>query len=290
MILVFGGQGQLGQELSRAARDRDIAIAALSRADADIAHRGQVEAALRRHRPGVVINAAAYTAVDRAEDEYDAASRANADGAATLAAACAAADIPLVHISTDYVFDGTKSGAYVETDAVAPLSVYGRTKAAGEAAIRATAPKHLVVRTAWLYGAFGTNFLRTILRLAQEREELRVVSDQYGTPTSGGELASALLTIAPRLFGSEPPWGTYHFSGTGITSWHGFAEWIVDVQARHTQRRPRVVPIATPDYPTRATRPANSALDSTLFQQVFGIKADHWATASGRVIDALMRT
>jgi dTDP-4-dehydrorhamnose reductase len=289
VILVFGGHGQLGQELSRSAGDRGIAVRTLSRADADIARPDQVAAALGRHRPGVVINAAAYSAVDRAEDDYEAAQRANCDGAATIAAACAAADIPLVHISTDYVFDGCKSGAYLETDAVAPLSVYGRTKAAGEAAVRAAAPKHLIVRTGWLYGAFGKNFLRTILQLAQEREELRIISDQYGTPTSAHELASALLSIAPRLLRNEPLWGTYHFSGTGIASRYDFAQWIVDIQARHTHRRPRLVPIATQDYPTRATRPANSALDSTRFRQVFGITADHWRSASERVIDTLLR-
>jgi dTDP-4-dehydrorhamnose reductase len=260
----------------------------LSREDADITRPDQVDAALRRHRPDVVINSAAYTAVDQAEDEHDAAFRVNLDGATILAAACAVAEVPLIHISTDYVFDGTKADAYVESDIVDPIGVYGKSKAAGEAAVRSGAPKHVIVRTAWLYGEFGNNFLRTILRLAGERDELRIVADQYGTPTSTGALANAILSIVPRICDNKALWGTYHFTGTGVTSWHGFAEWIVGVQARYTGHQPRVVAIASDDWPTRATRPANSALDSSLFHKTFGIGSEHWTIESERVITALL--
>ena len=289
MILVFGGNGQLGQELSRQSRQQGAPLTALPRADADITNPHQVSAAIRRYQPRIVVNAAAYTAVDQAEDELEDALSVNVHGPAILAASCHAANVPLVQISTDYVFDGKKHGAYCETDAIAPLGAYGRTKAAGEAAVRGAATRHLIIRTAWVYGEFGKNFLKTILRLAGERDELRIVADQYGNPTSTSALASAILSIAPRLTNDNTPWGTYHFSGTGVTSWYGFAEWIVAVQARHTRRKPKVIPIATQDYPTKAARPANSALDCSLFQRVFGIVPEPWTFDSERVATALLR-
>ena len=290
MILVFGGGGQLGQELNRSAADRNIALAALPRSEVDIADVAQVAAAIRRYNPNVAVNAAAYTNVDQAEEDYETALRANAHGPGVLAGACHAADMPLVHVSTDYVFDGTKTGPYIETDAIAPIGAYGRSKAQGEAAVRAAAPKHLIIRTAWVYGEFGKNFLKTIIRLASERDELRIVADQHGCPTSTGEIASAILSIAPRLQKEDTPWGTYHFSGSGVTSWHGFAEWIVAAQARHTRRKPTVTPIHTRDFPTRAARPANSALDCSLFTKMFGITPASWTIESERVINALLRT
>lgn len=289
MILVFGGNGQLGQELARKAVEHGAALVALPRSEADITSTDQVDAAIHRYKPNVIVNAAAYTAVDQAEDEYDIALRANAHGPAVLAAACQSADIPLIHISTDYVFDGKKAGAYLETDAIAPIGVYGRTKAAGETAVRDCMPKHLIIRTSWVYSEFGKNFLKTILRLARERDELRIVADQHGSPTSTAALASAILSIAPQLRNENTRWGTYHLSGTGVTSWHGFAEWIVAVQARHTKRKPMVLPITTQDYPTKAARPANSALDCTLIKNVFGIAPEGWTKDSERVTDALMR-
>ena len=289
MILVFGGNGQLGQELARKAVEHGAPLTALPRSEADIANADQVDAAMRRYKPGIVVNAAAYTAVDQAEDEYDIALRANAHGPAILAAACQSADIPLIHFSTDYVFDGKKNGAYCETDAVAPIGAYGRSKAAGETAVRDGMPKHLIIRTSWVYGEFGKNFLKTILRLAKERDELRVVADQHGSPTSTAALASAILSIAPQLRNENTRWGTYHFSATGVTSWHGFAEWIVAVQARHTNRKPKILPITTQDYPTKAARPANSALDCTLIRHAFGIAPEAWTKDSERVTNALMR-
>ncbi len=289
MILLFGGNGQLGQEITREAANHGIPIAALSRAQADIAEAEQVSEALRLHRPGIVVNAAAYTNVDQAEDEYDLAMRANAHGPTVVAAACKAAELPFIHISTDYVFDGSKTEPYIETDPIAPIGAYGRSKAAGEDMVRAATPMHVILRTAWVYGEFGKNFLKTILRLASERDELRVVADQRGNPTSTREIARTVLSLAPRLKNKAGPWGTYHFAGGGITTWYGFAEWIVRVQARHTQREPRIVPISSKDYPTRAKRPANSALNCDLFARVFGMNAAPWRQESERVIDSLLR-
>ena len=235
------------------------------------------------------MNAAAYTNVDQAEDDYETALRANAHGPAVLSAACHAADMPLIHVSTDYVFDGTKAGPYVESDPIAPIGAYGLSKAAGETAVRDGMPKHLIIRTSWVYGEFGKNFLKTILRLAKERDELRVVADQHGSPTSTAAIASAILSIAPQLRNENTRWGTYHLSGTGVTSWHGFAEWIIAVQARHTSRKPAILPITTLDYPTKAARPVNSALDCTLIRQVFGIAPEAWTKDSESVTNALMR-
>jgi dTDP-4-dehydrorhamnose reductase len=284
VILVFGN-GQLGQELARAARMRSTPLRALARADVDIAQRDALASAVQRWRPVMVVNAAAYTKVDAAETDVDAATRANAIGPGVLAQACADAGVPLVHVSTDYVFDGTKSEAYVETDPIAPLGVYGRTKAAGEAAVRDALPRHVILRTSWVYGEFGHNFLKTVLRLAQTRDELRIVADQRGCPTSTRELASAILDIAPRLTAREDIWGTYHFAGTGVTTWHGFAARIVAAQAPVTGRKPRVTAIATAEYPTAAQRPANSELDSGLFARTFGVRARPW----GEEADAIAR-
>jgi dTDP-4-dehydrorhamnose reductase len=276
MILVFGGDGQLGRELARAAGRHAIPLAAIGRTRADIADRASVEQALNEIAPSLVVNAAAYTKVDLAEREIAAAERDNAAGPGILAAACAAADIPIIHLSTDYVFDGTKPGPYLETDTINPLGVYGRTKAAGEEAVRGTFANHLILRTAWVYGEFGSNFLKTIVRLARERDELRVVADQRGSPTSTRDLATAILHIASRLTAREPAWGTYHFTGTGITTWHDFAKRIVAAQALLTGHNPKVTAIATTDFPTAARRPANSALDSSRFEQMFGVRARPW--------------
>ena len=198
MILVFGGNGQLGRELTRASAARQIPLTALSRAQADISDRTAVHAAFASQRPSLVVNAAAYTKVDLAETEPEAARQGNELGPAIVGDACAAAGVPLVHISTDYVFDGRKLGAYVEGDPIAPIGAYGRSKAAGERAVRQATAQHLIMRTSWVYGEFGQNFLKTMLRLATTRDELRVVDDQRGCPTSTRDLADAILRIAPR--------------------------------------------------------------------------------------------
>lgn len=274
VILIFGGGGQLGQELQRAAAARKMPFAAPSHADADICDEAAVARAIRAARPGLVVNAAAYTKVDLAEQEPEAARLGNAIGPGVIAAACAGADAPLIHVSTDYVFDGAKTGPYVETDPMAPLGVYGASKAAGEEAVRARAPRHVILRTSWVYGAFGNNFLKTMLRLAQERDELRVVADQRGCPTSTRDIAGAILRIAPHL--SPDTYGLYHFSGRGAASWCEFAKRIIEAQAPFTGRRPAVAAIATADYPTPARRPANSVFDCGKFERAFGFAASPW--------------
>jgi dTDP-4-dehydrorhamnose reductase len=276
VIVVFGGTGQLGGELTRAAAARHVALQALSRAEADIADAAAVAAALKRWRPDLVVNAAAYTNVDGAESHFAEARRANEIGPAVIAEACAQAGAAMVHISTDYVFDGGKDGAYRESDPVRPINAYGRSKAAGEDAVRRALDRHVILRTAWLYSAFGRNFLKTILQLAEARTELRIVADQHGSPTSARELAEAILHIAPRLAAEPRLSGTYHFTADGATTWCGFATCIVAAAAPITGHQPRLTPIKTADYPTPAQRPANSRLDCSLFAQTFGLTPRPW--------------
>jgi len=293
VIVVFGGNGQLGRELARAAALRAIPLTTLSHADVDIAKSSAVASVLSCLKPTLVVNAAAYTKVDLAETNVEEARWANEIGPAVLARACADAQLPMVHVSTDYVFDGTKEGPYLETDRVCPISTYGRTKAAGEQAVRDYLEHHVILRAAWLYSEFGHNFLKTILRLAASRDELRVVADQRGTPTSARELAEAIVRLAPRLAhqvrqGQEQVWGTYHFTAAGVTTWHGFANRIVAVQAPLSGRSPRVSPITTADYPVAARRPANSQLDCSLFAKIFGFSGRHWTEAADKTTKALV--
>jgi dTDP-4-dehydrorhamnose reductase len=287
-ILLFGAGGQLGRELSALAAERGIPLVGLTRTEGDITNAAAVAAALQAHRPALVVNAAAYTAVDRAESDTLAAYAVNAEGPAILAEATAAAGVPLLHISTDYVFDGSKPGPYLESDAVTPLGVYGASKAEGEASLRALQPRHVILRTAWVYGIHGANFLKTMLRLAGERDVLRVVADQRGCPTATRDLAEAILAVHAALLAGAEPWGTYHFAGQGETSWHGFAEAIVEAQARFSGRRPVVEAITTADYPLPARRPANSVLDSSRFAATFGYRARPWQERVNEVVASLM--
>lgn len=287
-ILLFGAGGQLGRELSALAAERGVPLIGLTRAEGDITNASTVAAALQAHRPALVVNAAAYTAVDRAESQTLAAFAVNAEGPAILAEATAGAGIPLLHVSTDYVFDGSKPGPYLESDPVTPLGVYGASKAEGEASLRALQPRHVILRTAWVYGIHGANFLKTMLRLAGERDVLRVVADQRGCPTATCDLAEAILAVHAALQGGAEPWGTYHFTGQGETSWHGFAEAIVEAQARFSGRRPVVEAITTVDYPTPARRPANSVLDSSRFASTFGYRARPWQERVSEVAASLM--
>ena len=238
-LLIFGASGQVGRELVALAAARGLPAAGITRADADIADADAVAALIARHRPRLVVNAAAYTAVDKAESEPDAAARGNVEGPRVLAEAAAAASVPILHLSTDYVFDGSKPGAYTEDDPIAPLGVYGRTKAEGEAAVRGANPRHVILRTAWVYGVHGNNFLKTMMRLAAERDRLRVVADQHGCPTATADIAEAILAVDAALARDASLAGTFHFAGTGSTSWHGFAEAIVAAQAAHTGCRAR---------------------------------------------------
>ncbi|WP_175766492.1 dTDP-4-dehydrorhamnose reductase [Burkholderia cenocepacia] len=291
-IVVTGALGQVGRELVLRAGEQPLV--GLSRTALDIADADAVRRALDEQRATLVINAAGWTAVDRAEAESDAAWRANRDGPAVLADACAARGIPLLHLSTDYVFDGRLPGPYAETAAVAPLGTYGRSKLAGEDAVRERLPdRHLILRVAWVFGAHGSNFVRTMLRLAREREVVGVVADQYGGPTHAGAIADALLTIAARYRAGEAlRWGTYHLCGTPVTTWHGFAETIF-TEARRTgliDRVPWVRPIRTDAYPLPAPRPANSALDCSLLREHFGVESPSWIAGLTDVFATWKRT
>ena len=261
---------------------------ALGRDAADITRPAEVAAALDAARPAAIVNAAAYTAVDRAESEPERAAAANRDGARIVAEACAERRLPLIHLSTDYVFDGRKIGPYREDDPVAPLGVYGRSKAEGEAAVRAVGGCHVILRTSWVYGPVGQNFVRTMLRLGRERPELRVVDDQSGSPTSTADLADAILVIARRLAeGEGAGTGMFHFCGGGVTTWYRFAQAIFGEAARYGYSPPRLTPITTAGYPTAARRPANSALDCSRIARVYGIHPRPWREALGRCIDRI---
>lgn len=291
-LLVTGAGGQLATELVRQAGANQVI--ALAQTALDITDAAAVLKTIEKAAPDAVVNAAAYTAVDRAESEAEIAFASNRDGPAHLAAACAAHGIPLLHVSTDYVFDGAKAGAYTEQDppGPGPLGVYGQSKAEGEAAVRAALPEHIILRTSWVFSAHGNNFVKTMLRLAGERDELRVVADQHGCPTAAGDLAATILAMLPLAVGYRgrgERWGTYHFCQPEATTWRGFAEAIID-EARAAGAQvcaQRIVPITTADYPTPARRPANSALDCAKLTSVFGIQPRPWRVSLHEVIQEL---
>jgi dTDP-4-dehydrorhamnose reductase len=287
-LLVFGAAGQLGREILKLAAERGLETAGLTRREADITDAAAIARAVAAVTPRLIVNTAAYTDVDKAESEPAAAEAINSEGAGTVARLAAAAGVPVIHLSTDYVFDGTKTGPYVETDPIAPLGVYGKTKASGEAKVRAAAPRHVILRTAWVFGQFGNNFLKTMLRLARERDRLRVVADQHGCPTSTVDIAEAVLAVDRLISAGQPAWGTYHFAGSGATSWHGFAEMIVAAQAKTTGRAPPVEAIVTIDYPAPARRPANSELDSSRFAAKFGYRAQTWQARTAETVACLL--
>jgi dTDP-4-dehydrorhamnose reductase len=288
-VLVLGAGGQVGSELLRHSWPADTKLIAFDRGGLDITRREAVSAAIAGERPDVVVNAAAYTAVDRAESERDAAWAVNCTGLATIAAACRKAGIPLIHISTDYVFDGTKTGPYRENDPVNPLGVYGASKEGGERAVREALREHVILRTAWVYSAQGHNFVRTMLRLATERPVLRVVADQIGSPTSAADIAVAIAQVAQHITHGNTAWGTYHFTDAGTVTWHGFAEAVFDLAARWRGPPPRVEAITTADYPTPARRPANSVLDCSRIAAAFAIEPRPWRVALAEVIEELCR-
>lgn len=294
--LLFGANGQVGTELLRAlAADGPVQATTRSGLLADgsaceMADFGAPEtlaALLDRLQPVCVVNAAAYTAVDRAEQERDSALRANAQAPGVIAQWCASKGVPLVHYSTDYVFDGQGKAPYREEAQTAPLGVYGQSKLAGEQAIRASGARHLILRTAWVYAAHGTNFLRTMLRAGAERDRLRVVADQIGTPTPAALIADVTAQLL-RQRNAETS-GTWHLTAAGQTSWHGFAEAIFEeaVTAGLLARAPQVVPITTADYPTPARRPAYSRLSIEKLQTDFGIALPEWRAGLRGVIAEL---
>jgi dTDP-4-dehydrorhamnose reductase len=289
-VLVIGCRGQVGRELMEVRPPPGVSPVGLGHGDLDVTDRDEVRRVVHRYRPMLIVNAAAYTAVDRAEAEPDAAFAVNADGPAHLADAAAAAGIPLVHLSTDYVFDGVKPGAYTEDDPVRPLGVYGASKAAGERAIRERLDHHVILRTSWVFGTHGTNFVKTMLRLGRERGRLHVVSDQRGCPTGAADLADAIHGIAHQLLieRRSNAWGTYHFVGRGATNWYDFAEAIFERAEPFWGRRPELAPITTADYPTPARRPAASVLDCTRFDRTFALQRRPWTERLDTVVRRLV--
>ncbi len=287
-ILVIGAQGQVGWELTWRGSALGHDVLAWDVAELDITDAAAVDRELAASGANVVINAAAYTAVDQAEQEPALAFAVNRDGPAHLAAACARLNIPLLHISTDYVYDGGKIGAYVETDPTAPLGVYGQSKLEGDEAVRRLLPRHLILRVSWVFGIHGHNFVKTILRLAREREELRVVADQYGCPTFAGDIADVLLELAGRIaeIDVRDAWGVYHYCGEPATTWHGFASAIVELaRARESLPVQTVAAITTADYPLPSARPVNSVLDCAKLATRFGIRPRPWRVGLEALLD-----
>ena len=287
-LLITGWQGQVAQSLVEVAAGRkDVEALAIGRPALDLVSLPTVLRALSDHRPDVVINTAAYTAVDKAESEPDAAFALNRDGAARLAEATAARNLPLIHLSTDYVFDGTKTSPYVETDPTNPLGVYGRSKLEGELAVIAANPKHIIMRTAWVVSPFGANFVKTMLRVGKERGAVRVVNDQIGSPTYAPDLATAILDIAAQL-SNTTPWGIYNAAGTGEATWHGVAATVFERATELGQSPVSLTPITTADYPTPAKRPGNSRLYCGKLKAAFGVELPAWEPSVRTCVERLL--
>jgi dTDP-4-dehydrorhamnose reductase len=295
-LLVTGANGQLGQCLADELKTQGIAHTLLSRQDADINDTVVLEKIVADKGATAIINAAAYTAVDKAESEPELAKRINEDGPAALAKLCSRFDIPLLHMSTDYVFDGNSQTPYVETDQTNPSGVYGHTKLSGEIAVQRHCPKHIILRTAWVFSEYGNNYLKTMLRLGGERDSLSVVADQVGCPTYAGDIAAALVSIASQLHqrdrdtnGVADYSGIYHYSGNTAVSWHGFAAEIFEQAQRQglLTKQPALVEIATEDYLTAAKRPAYSVLDCQKIAAEFAVQSSDWRMAVGLVLSKL---
>lgn len=280
-ILLTGGTGQVGWELQRSLACLGE-VRAPGRQDLDLTHVASIRQTVRDWRPDLIVNPAAHTAVDKAEAEPELAAAINATAPGILAEEAAKLGALLVHYSTDYVFDGSKATPYVEDDAANPLNVYGRTKFAGEAAVRANNPKHLILRTSWVYGRRGGNFLLTMLRLMRERPELKIVADQIGAPTWSRLIAEATGQMLAQCLGPNKrpdfaPWGTYHLTCAGETSWHGFAQAIAELG--RIEPAAKLTSIPSSDYPTPARRPANSRLSNTKLATTFGLALPDWRRA-----------
>lgn len=278
-ILISGQRGQVARELQRRLSGLGELIV-LGRDQLDLAQPDQIRQQVQRVRPDLIINAAAHTAVDQAESEPELAFAINATAPGILAEQARELDIPLIHYSTDYVFDGSKAAPYNEDDAPNPLGVYGKSKLAGEQAISEAQGKHLILRTSWVYSTHGRNFLLTMQRLLQEKPELRIVADQIGAPTWAGTIASSTLALIERWqSGHTGAWGTYHLTAQGETSWFGFAQAIGEALQAHGKPCANLLPIPSSDYPTPAARPLNSRLDCTRLQREWGVSQPDWQTA-----------
>ena len=294
-ILLTGKNGQLGFELQRILADLGE-LTAVGHDECDLADEAAVRALIRKLAPAIIVNAAAYTAVDKAETEVALATAVNTRAPGAIGEEAARLGACVVHYSTDYVFDGSKSSPYTEDDATHPLSVYGRSKRDGERALQTSGAKHLILRTSWVVGAHGNNFARTILRLAAEREQLAVVADQHGVPTTTSLLATTTRTLLQRLpqaGGGHFPFGLYHLVPGGETHWHEYACLVVE-QARRAGKALKLTPeniraISSAEYPTAATRPANSRLDTTRLRRTFGIELPTWQSALHKTLEEILQ-
>jgi len=289
-ILVTGSNGQLGTELTRQGQTFPADIFPFDLPELDITDQSGVEKIVFETRPDLIINAAAYTHVDLAEDQPGTAFQVNRDGPECLACICHDAGIPMIHISTDYVFAGDASAPYREQDPIAPLGIYGRSKAEGELRVQARLTSHIIVRTSWLYGVYGHNFVKTMLRLGRERRIIRVVGDQFGCPTSAADLAEALLRIAGQVkAGESDKWGIYHFCNAGVISWFQFAEEIFHLAGKYGMSPvPTVESITTDQYPVKAKRPSFSALRCDRIKSVFGVDQKTWSDSLELVIARIL--
>ncbi len=291
-VLIAGREGQLARALLPAFENAGWQAAALGRPALDLAAGAKaIDEAVAALQPDLVVNAAAYTAVDRAEEERDAAFAVNARGAGALAAAAARHGAAMLHVSTDYVFDGSKGAPYSEDDATCPLGAYGASKLAGELAVMAANPRSAIIRTSWVCSATGANFLRTMLRLAQERENVSVVADQRGAPSFAEDLAAAMLRVGGNLLeaaAGAPEFGVFHLAGAPDTTWHGFAAAIFEQAAARGWKRPQLHAITTDQYPTRAQRPADSRLDCSRILAVHGVRRATWEQGLARALDRLI--
>ncbi|MCU8006062.1 MULTISPECIES: dTDP-4-dehydrorhamnose reductase [Shewanella] len=285
-ILIAGKNGQVGRCLvDLLEAQTELTFLALGREELDITDPIQVDKIVSEFQPNIIINTAAYTAVDKAEQECELANAINRDGPHNLAHAANKINAVIIHISTDYVFDGVSAESYTESDATAPQGEYGRSKLAGEQAVAQVCPKHLILRTAWVFGEHGNNFVKTMLRLAKTRDTLGVVADQFGGPTYAGDIANAILTISKQIARDSHAYGIYHFSGFPHVNWHTFAEKIFEIALeQNVLVQPiQVNPITTLDYPTPAKRPANSRLNCDKINNAFGIKQSDWQAALVRI-------
>ncbi len=290
-VVLIGGKGQVAMSLARALPAHGFAVTVLARPEYDLMRTAELADAIFAARPSVVINPAAYTAVDRAEDEPAAAFAINRDGAAAISSAAARSGAAIIHFSTDYVFDGQKTTPYVETDTTGPQGVYGASKLAGEAAVALVNPRHVILRTAWICSADGANFLKTMLRLAAERPELRVVDDQRGSPTFATDIAEATARIAAVISGKAadaPQFGVFHLASADETSWCGFARAIMAASKDLGGPSVPVQAITAADFPTKARRPAYSKLDTSKLTRTYGIEMPDWEVAMHACLGAIL--
>lgn len=290
-IVVTGNAGQVVTSLIETGPARGVEVVAVGRPALDLSRPETIAPALAAGRPDIVVNAAAYTAVDKAESEPDLAMAVNGASAGVVADACRRLGVPLIHISTDYVFDGTKDAAYGESDPVAPLGSYGQSKLEGERQVARGCPRHVIMRTAWVFSPFGANFAKTMLRVAGQRAEISVVDDQKGCPTYAPDLAEAILAVALAMRGTpagDPRWGVYHAAGSGETTWCGFAREIFARSGEHGGPVAKVGAITTDQYPTPARRPANSRLDTSKLARTFDVRLPDWRDATARCIVRLV--